>query len=156
MDARGCGRDSDADKIADAVDRCPATPNGQAVDENGCPILFQKGERTVTLQGVTFETGKSTLTPESEAVLQDAAQQLAASPEIRVQVSGYTDNTGSRATNVRISKERAAAVERFLEANGVSPSQVTSKGFGPDNPVASNKTAEGRAKNRRVELTRTN
>jgi outer membrane protein OmpA-like peptidoglycan-associated protein len=156
VDPRGCGRDTDGDKIADAKDICPATPNGQAVDENGCPILFQRGERSVTLQGVTFATGKATLTPESEAVLKDAAQQLAANPEIRVQVSGYTDNTGSRATNVRISKDRAAAVERFLEANGVSPAQVTSKGFGPDKPVASNKTAEGRAKNRRVELTRTN
>jgi outer membrane protein OmpA-like peptidoglycan-associated protein len=156
VDSRGCGRDADGDKVADAKDVCPATPNGQAVDENGCPILFQRGEKSVTLQGVTFETGKTTLTPESEAVLKDAAQQLAANPDIRVQVSGYTDNTGSRATNVRISKARAAAVEKFLEANGVSPAQVTSQGFGPDKPVASNKTAEGRAKNRRVELTRTN
>jgi outer membrane protein OmpA-like peptidoglycan-associated protein len=156
VDARGCGRDSDGDKIADVQDRCPNTPNGQAVDENGCPILFQRGARAVTLQGVVFATGKATLTPQSEAVLQDVAKQLVASPEVRVQVSGYTDNTGSRATNLRLSQSRAATVERFLEANGVSPAQVTSKGFGPDNPVASNKTAAGRAKNRRVELIRIN
>ena len=117
-------------------------------------MLFQPGAQTVALQGVTFAAGKATLTPESEVVLRDVARQLAASPGTRVQVSGYTDNSGSRATNTRISQQRAEAVERFLEANGVSPAQVTAKGFGPANPVASNKTAEGRAKNRRVELTR--
>jgi outer membrane protein OmpA-like peptidoglycan-associated protein len=89
-------------------------------------------------------------------VLQNAAQQLAATPEVRVQVSGYTDNTGSRSANIRLSQARAQTVERFLEATGVSPAQVSSKGLGPENPVASNRTAAGRAKNRRVELTRIN
>jgi outer membrane protein OmpA-like peptidoglycan-associated protein len=154
VDPRGCPRDSDADGITDALDQCPGTPNGQAVDEKGCPVLFQPGAKTVALQGVTFATGKASLTPESEVVLRDVARQLAASPGTRVQVSGYTDNSGSRATNTRLSQQRAEAVERFLEANGVSPAQVTAKGFGPANPVASNKTAAGRAKNRRVELTR--
>ncbi|HKP50194.1 MAG TPA: OmpA family protein [Gemmatimonadales bacterium] len=154
VDARGCGRDADGDKVADVADRCPNTPNGQAVDENGCPILFQQGARTVTLQGVTFATGKATLTPESEAVLVDVAKQLQASPEVRVQVAGFTDNSGSRAANVRLSQSRAVAVEKFLEQNGVSPAQLTAKGFGPDRPIASNKTAAGRAKNRRVELIR--
>lgn len=154
VDARGCGRDADGDKVADVADRCPNTPNGQAVDENGCPILFQRGARTVTLQGVTFATGKATLTPESEAVLQDVAKQLQGSPEVRVQVAGFTDNTGSRSANVRLSQSRAVAVEKFLEQNGVSPGQLSAKGFGPERPVASNKTAAGRAKNRRVELIR--
>ncbi len=154
VDARGCGRDSDADKVADASDRCPSTPNGQAVDENGCPILFQRGATAVTLQGVVFATGKTTLTPESEAALKDVAKQLAASPEVRVEVAGFTDNTGSRSANMRVSQQRAATVEKFLEANGASPAQVTSRGYGPDKPVASNKTAEGRAQNRRVELIR--
>ena len=66
VDPRGCGRDADGDKVADVADRCPDTPNGQAVDENGCPVLFQGAARTVTLTGVTFATGKATLTPESE------------------------------------------------------------------------------------------
>jgi outer membrane protein OmpA-like peptidoglycan-associated protein len=57
---------------------------------------------------------------------------------------------------MRLSKARAQAVEKFLEANGVSPAQTTSAGFGPDKPIASNKTAAGRAKNRRVELNRLN
>jgi outer membrane protein OmpA-like peptidoglycan-associated protein len=154
VDPRGCGRDADGDKVADVADRCPDTPNGQAVDENGCPVLFQGAARTVTLTGVTFASGKATLTPESEAVLQDVAKQLQASPEVRVQIAGFTDNTGSRSGNIKISQKRAVAVEKFLEQNGVSPAQLSAKGFGPDKPVASNKTAEGRAKNRRVELIR--
>jgi OmpA-OmpF porin, OOP family len=152
----GCPRDSDADGVPDGADRCPNTPAGQPVDDKGCPVLFQQGARKVILRGVTFPTGKATLTPEARAVLQDIATQLVANPEYRVQISGHTDNTGSRAANLRLSLARAQAVESFLEANGVPTAQVTSKGFGPDVPVASNRTAAGRAKNRRVELVRTN
>ena len=156
VNSRGCPRDTDTDGISDARDHCPSTPAGQPVDENGCPILFQKGARTVVLRGVTFQTGKATLTPSARAVLRDIATQLVENPEYRVQISGHTDNTGTRAANLRLSLARARTVETFLEANGVPLRQVSSKGFGPDVPVASNKTAAGRAKNRRVELVRTN
>jgi outer membrane protein OmpA-like peptidoglycan-associated protein len=156
VDSRGCGLDSDGDKVPDVADKCPDTPRGHAVDPQGCPVLFEPGEKRLTLQGVVFETGKSTLTPESQSVLLEVAKQLAAHPEVRVQVAGYTDNSGSRKTNIRISQERAVAVEHFLESNGVSPAQLTAKGFGPDNPVAPNNTTEGRAQNRRVDLIRLN
>jgi outer membrane protein OmpA-like peptidoglycan-associated protein len=156
VNSRGCPRDTDADGISDAKDHCPSTPAGQPVDANGCPILFQKGARTVVLRGVTFQTGKATLTPSARAVLRDIATQLVENPEYRVQISGHTDNTGTRAANLRLSLARARTVETFLEANGVPLRQVSSKGFGPDVPIASNKTAAGRAKNRRVELVRTN
>jgi OmpA-OmpF porin, OOP family len=156
VNSRGCPRDTDTDGISDARDHCPSTPAGQPVDENGCPILFQKGARTVVLRGVTFQTGKATLTPSARAVLRDIATQLVENPEYRVQISGHTDNTGTRAANLRLSLARARTVETFLEANGVPLRQVSSKGFGPDVPIASNKTAAGRAKNRRVELVRTN
>jgi outer membrane protein OmpA-like peptidoglycan-associated protein len=96
------------------------------------------------------------LTPEARDVLRDIATQLVENPEYRVQVSGHTDNTGSRAMNLRLSIARARTVETFLEANGVPRIQITSKGFGPDVPIASNKTAAGRGQNRRVELHRTN
>ena len=155
VDSRGCSRDSDADGVPDSRDKCPNTPNGVAVDENGCPVLFEGGKKTVTLTGVTFETGKSTLTEDSKAVLKGVATSLAARPDVRVEVQGHTDNTGSRAANQRISKARAVAVEKFLEANGVSPAQLTAKGYGPDKPIASNKTKDGRAQNRRVDLVRT-
>jgi OmpA-OmpF porin, OOP family len=156
VNASGCPRDSDTDGVSDARDRCPSTPTGQPIDENGCPILFQKGARSVVLRGVTFQTGKATLTPAARAVLRDIATQLVENPEYRVQISGHTDNIGSRAVNMRLSLARARTVETFLEANGVPLRQVSSKGFGPDVPITSNKTAAGRAKNRRVELVRTN
>ncbi|HEU5303741.1 MAG TPA: OmpA family protein [Gemmatimonadales bacterium] len=156
VNARGCARDSDGDGIADGRDRCPSTAAGQPTDENGCPILFEKGARSVILRGVTFRTGKAMLTPDARAILRDIATQLVENPQYRVQISGHTDNTGSRAANLRLSLARARTVETFLEANGVPPTQLTAKGFGPDVPVASNKSAAGRARNRRVELSRTN
>ena len=149
-------RDSDADGVHDGLDLCETTPKGEAVNENGCTILFQKQARTVILRGVNFETGKATLTPEARDVLRDIASQLVDNPQYRVQISGHTDNTGRRATNLRLSIARARTVETFLEANGVPRTQVASKGFGPDVPVAPNTTAAGRAQNRRVELVRTN
>jgi outer membrane protein OmpA-like peptidoglycan-associated protein len=156
VNVRGCPRDMDTDGVSDARDHCPSTPVGQPIDANGCPILFQKGARTVVLRGVTFQTGKATLTPAARAVLRDIATQLVENPEYRVQISGHTDNTGSRAANLRLSLARARTVETFLEANGVPARQVMSKGFGPDVQIAPNTTAAGRAQNRRVELNRTN
>jgi outer membrane protein OmpA-like peptidoglycan-associated protein len=156
VNSRGCIRDTDGDGVPDARDHCGSTPVGEKIDENGCPILFKKGARSVILRGVTFQTGRAMLTPEGRDVLRDIAGQLVENPEYRVQISGHTDNTGSRAANLRLSLARARTVETFLEANGVPPRQVSSKGFGPDVPIASNKTAAGRAKNRRVELNRTN
>ncbi len=152
VDSRGCSRDTDADGVPDGRDQCPSTPNGQAVDENGCPKLFEGAARSVILQGVNFQTGKATLTDASKAILVDVAHSLAANPAVRVEVAGHTDNTGSRATNMRLSAQRADAVEQFLLQNGVSPAQISSKGYGPDKPIATNKTAAGRSQNRRVEL----
>jgi OOP family OmpA-OmpF porin len=149
-------RDSDADGVHDGLDLCPNTPKGEAVNENGCTIIFQKQARTVILRGVTFQTGKAILTPEARDVLRDIAAQLVENPQYRVQISGHTDNTGRRATNLRLSIARARTVETFLEANGVPRTQVTSKGFGSAVPIAPNTTAAGRAQNRRVELHRTN
>lgn len=156
--ASGCPvrRDSDSDGVPDGLDLCPNSPKGEAVNENGCQILFQKQARTVVLRGVNFQTGKAMLTPEARDVLRDIAAQLVENPQYRVQISGHTDNTGSRRANLRLSIARARTVETFLEANGVPRTQVMSKGFGPDVPIASNKTAAGRALNRRVELHRIN
>ena len=114
VDSRGCSRDTDADGVPDGRDQCPSTPNGQAVDENGCPKLFEGANRSVILQGVNFQTGKAVLTDASKAILVDVAHSLAANPGVRVQITGHTDNTGSRSTNMRISQQRAEAVEKFL------------------------------------------
>jgi outer membrane protein OmpA-like peptidoglycan-associated protein len=156
VNERGCPLDTDEDQVIDSADRCPSTPRGTAVDAEGCQVLFQPTKKTLILEGVNFETGKATLTPESETILNGVAESLVANDSIKVQVAGHTDNTGSSAVNARLSKQRAEAVRQFLVAHGVAEDRLTAKGFGPSKPIASNKTAEGRAQNRRVELTRTN
>ena len=158
VDAKGCPlpKDGDGDGVNDAADRCPSTPSGVEVDAEGCQVLFQPTKKTLILEGVNFETGKSTLTPESETILNGVAESLVANDSIRVQVTGHTDNTGGLALNRRLSRSRADAVRTYLISRGVAENRLTARGFGPDQPVASNKTADGRAQNRRVELTRLN
>jgi OOP family OmpA-OmpF porin len=77
-----------------------------------------------------------------------------AAPEVRVEVAGHTDSTGSAATNVRLSEARAAAVRAYLARRGVAPDRMVARGYGSSRPVAPNATAAGRARNRRVELHR--
>ena len=154
VDSVGCQRfkDSDGDGVDDSKDRCPGTPPGMRVDANGCPILFTPERTPVILRGVVFETGKSILKPESFTVLDIVAQSLLANPQIRIEVAGYTDITGSAALNLRLSRARADAVRTYLARKGVAPPRMIARGYGPGNPVAPNTTPEGRALNRRVEL----
>src|SRR5690349_9263486 len=165
VDATGCPSlpaiDSDGDGVPDTLDKCPNTPRGMAVDAKGCPVLFQTQPAapgappprpTYVLKGVTFPSGKSVLTPQSYATLDQVAGVLIANPDIRIEIAGYTDNTGSRMINVRLSAARAFAVRAYLARKGVAPSRMTAKGYGPAGPVAPNTTVAGRAQNRRVEL----
>jgi outer membrane protein OmpA-like peptidoglycan-associated protein len=156
VDANGCPvpTDADGDGVTDDKDRCPSTPSGVKVDEEGCQVLFEPTRKTLILEGVNFATGKAELTPESETILDGVAESLVANDSIRVQVGGHTDNTGSAAVNRRLSAARANAVRDYLISKGVAADRLTAVGFGPSKPVASNRTAEGRAQNRRVELTR--
>jgi outer membrane protein OmpA-like peptidoglycan-associated protein len=161
VDGKGCSlpKDGDGDGVTDDKDRCPHTPAGVKVDEDGCQVLFEQGagaKKSLILEGVNFATGKAELTPESQAILDGVAESLVAHEEVKVQVGGHTDNTGSAAVNKRLSAARAEAVKQYLISKGVAADRLTSAGFGPAKPIASNKTAEGRAQNRRVELTRTN
>jgi OOP family OmpA-OmpF porin len=159
VDATGCPvmGDSDADGVPDNLDRCPSTPLRTPVDQFGCVVLFREertpGERpTLILRGVNFQTGRSALTGESYAALDQVAASLVANPGIRIEVAGYTDNTGSAAINRRLSNARAFAVRAYLARKGVAPSRMVARGYGPADPVATNTTAAGRAENRRVEL----
>jgi len=154
VDDVGCQRfkDSDGDGVDDAKDKCPGTAAGTRVDAAGCPILFTPERTPVILRGVTFETGKSALKPESFTVLDIVAQSLNANPDIRIEIAGYTDNTGAATTNLRLSQARATAVRAYLGSKGVAPDRMTAKGYGAADPIATNATAAGRAQNRRVEL----
>ncbi|MFN8653232.1 MAG: OmpA family protein [Gemmatimonadales bacterium] len=156
VDASGCPKDSDADGVVDSADKCPNTPAGTKVDAVGCPALFAPGGKSLVLEGVYFETGKAVLKPESQQVLDRVAESLKGNPDVSVEIGGHTDNTGSRATNTRLSAARANAVKDYLVSKGVDAGHLSAKGYGPDKPVADNKTVAGRAANRRVELTKTN
>ncbi len=154
VDNVGCQRfkDSDGDGVDDTKDKCPNTPPGTRVDAAGCPILFTPERAPVILRGVMFETGKSALKPESFTVLDIVAQSLNGNPDIRIEIAGYTDHTGSDATNLKLSQARADAVRAYLGSKGVAPGRMVAKGYGAANPIATNTTAAGRAQNRRVEL----
>jgi outer membrane protein OmpA-like peptidoglycan-associated protein len=106
----------------------------------------------VSMPDVLFDTGKADLKPTTRERLAKVAGILLAYPDIRVEVDGYTDSTGSLELNERLSQQRAESVRSYLASQGVNQSSITTQGFGPDNPVASNGTAAGRQQNRRVEL----
>jgi outer membrane protein OmpA-like peptidoglycan-associated protein len=158
VDVTGCPPppDADMDGVLNPADRCPGTPVGQRVDALGCPVLFTGVQRSIVLEGVNFETGSANLTDQSHTTLDRVAASLAAYPLLRVEVAGYTDSRGSAATNLRLSQARAEAVRTYLVNRGIPPRQLTSRGFGAARPIASNATAAGRARNRRVELHRMN
>ena len=158
VDKHGCPlpKDSDGDGVTDDLDKCPGTAAGTKVDRNGCPQLFDETKASFVLEGVNFASGKADLTPEAREVLDRVVTSLAAYPEIRVEVAGHTDNKGSRALNTRLSQKRADAVKNYLAGAGISPDRLVAKGYGPDKPIATNDTEEGRAQNRRTELKKLN
>lgn len=107
----------------------------------------------VTLS-VTFDTGKATIRPESAKILDDAAGALKVANDLRVEVGGHTDNVGAADANLKLSQQRAQAVMAALVERGIEAKRMTAKGYGQTAPVADNRTEDGRAKNRRVELVR--
>ena len=102
------------------------------------------------LQGVTFETNSAKLRPESTAILDGVVARIQGCHCSRVDIRGYTDSVGKPEYNQKLSERRANAVKDYLEAHGVANGILSAQGFGEENPIASNKTAEGRAANRRV------
>ncbi len=145
--ADGCELDSDGDGVLDSADKCPGTPAGTAVLANGCEV-----PKVVKLEGVTFTSGTANFVPGASAKLNLAVQALKDNPTIAVEVSGHTDAQGDANANRALSQRRADAVRKYLLDGGVAADQVTARGYGEDEPTASNDTAEGRALNRRVEL----
>ena len=103
-------------------------------------------------EGILFDTGKYALKTPAKNALSRFATSLKNDPNTNVQIFGHTDNTGSRAVNEKLSKQRADAVLNYLQNNGVASSRMESYGLAYDYPVASNDTKEGRAQNRRVEV----
>jgi outer membrane protein OmpA-like peptidoglycan-associated protein len=157
VDANGCPGDEDHDGVADNKDRCPDTPIGTRVDRNGCPMSAKETELldtgTLRLDNVYFDTEKSTIKSESYGALDEVGEILAKWPELRIEIGGHTDNTGTSSYNRDLSDARAAAVKDYLTSKfSLQKDQYTSKGYGETKPVASNDSSDGRAKNRRVEF----
>jgi len=99
-----------------------------------------------------FDTGKATLQPASDEQLHNIAAILKAFPKVQIKIGGYTDNTGDKAANLKLSQDRADNVKAELEKLGVAPDRIEAQGYGDEHPVADNATEEGRQKNRRIAL----
>ena len=106
----------------------------------------------VVLANIFFASGKSSLKPESKTELENLIRLMNDSPKLKLEISGHTDNTGSKSVNQRLSKARAKAVVNYLVKHGISADRLTYKGYGASQPVADNSTKEGRQKNRRTEF----
>jgi len=147
--------DQDSDGIVDEQDACPqvaGAPNADA-KKHGCPAAQVVGKQIVILDQVRFETNSDRIKVESETTLQailGAVQGLPTAAHLRVE--GHTDNQGSAKHNRNLSERRAKSVVAWLVAHGVDASRLNARGFGPDRPLASNKTPAGRQVNRRVEI----
>ncbi len=157
VDARGCTKDSDKDGVCDGVDRCPDTPANTKVDKWGCPTTQKEQELIETgrirLENVYFDTGKATIKKESFAVLDEVAGILRKYDDLKIEIGGHTDARGAEAFNQTLSEARANAVLDYLVSkHGLHRTRLTAVGYGESQPVASNDTAAGMTKNRRVEF----
>lgn len=157
--------DDDMDGVANKFDKCPGTPANTVVDGAGCPLVTPKpvitekvivteSDRRVVneaIRDLQFELGKSTIKATSYTTLNRVAS-LLVEKNFSLKLAGHTDNTGSMALNLALSKDRAEAVKSYLTSQGANPSRIEATGYGPNQPIATNKTAAGRQKNRRVEF----
>jgi outer membrane protein OmpA-like peptidoglycan-associated protein len=157
VDANGCPviPDSDNDGVPDSRDRCPNSPIGKPVDSVGCTLItLPANAADQMVLRVQFVTNRSALVPASTAILDSVATAIIASPGSRWEVQGYTDIRGTVRANQILSQARAQAVVNYLVAKGVPRGSMTATGFASERAVGSNRTPEGMAANRRVQLRR--
>jgi len=169
VDEDGCPKDSDKDGVCDGLDKCPDTPAGVAVDKDGCPLpppppvveevrpkvekeIVEKGRTTLN---VLFDFDKSTIKGNYSNDIDALADVMKKYEDLNVKIEGHTDNINRSKDpnyNKKLSQRRANAVKKYLvEKSGIDAKRLTAIGFGSEKPIASNKTKEGRQKNRRVE-----
>jgi outer membrane protein OmpA-like peptidoglycan-associated protein len=153
-DDDGCpDPDNDKDGIPDKDDKCPMEP-GQPPD--GCPkkynLVVVTQNKIELKQTVFFDTNKATIKSVSFLLLTDVAAAMKDNPTIKVDVEGHTDSQGNDNFNLKLSQRRAESVKKFLVGKGVAADRMKPRGYGENVPLADNRTADGRAQNRRVEF----
>ena len=151
VDSNGCPLDSDGDGVPDYLDKCPNTPKGREVDADGCTVK-KIVQAEVMSSDALFDFNKSTLKPKAYDKLNSIVETLNNNMDYTVRIEGYTDAIGSDAYNMKLSERRAQAVADYLISKGINNNRLEIVPFGESNPIASNKTVEGRAANRRVEI----
>lgn len=136
--------------LCDPVDEPPPPPPRPAAAPPPPPPA--KGTKIATIGEAFFDFNRADLKPSAQDVLADAVKTLKENPSLRVIVEGHTDSVGSDAYNLKLSERRAQAVENYLVRQGIDASRIETRGYGESKPISSNQTAEGRARNRRVEI----
>ncbi len=147
--AAGCP-DQDGDGIVDALDKCPTQPG--VPQEKGClPRVIQR-KFSGSVKGINFETGSAQIKKGSFGLLDEAVKVFTKYPFLRIAIAGHTDDEGADDMNMELSRARAEAVRAYLVDKGIATGRLTAEGFGETMPIGNNKTAGGRAKNRRIEF----
>ncbi len=151
LDNKGCPyTDTDNDGVLDKDDDCVTTPG--LVENKGCPAVVPQPLAETNFEVFEFELEKAILKPASFPTLDKIVGLMKASATMKIKVVGHTDNTGAAAFNMLLSKQRAEAVQKYITSKGIDKSRLVIEAYGQEKPVADNKTAAGRRKNRRVEI----
>ena len=137
-----------ASNVATSLNPTYTVNNGLRVSAAEQALL----DNTLANRTVEFDSGKATLTPTGRAILDEMVAAMQKLKGRRIEIIGHTDSAGLRASNVSLSQARAATVKAYLAAHGIAEENLSASGQGPDRPIASNDTAEGRARNRRIEF----
>ena len=144
--------DTDGDGVLDKDDKCPTVKG--TVANQGCPEVTEEAIKKLNefAKTILFDSGKASFKAQTLPVLESITSILKEYPSAKFSIEGHTDNTGKPASNLKLSQDRAAAVKNYLIEKGVAADRLTSEGYGQTKPIDSNKTAKGKANNRRVEV----
>lgn len=139
--------------------KIPGSPDMEVIQGSFLDKLYDEmtdntldPQKAIAFDNLNFATGKVDINEESKSQLNDVAKIMLAFPKVEINIAGHTDNVGNAAENLKLSKDRAAIVEKYLISKGVPDEHITPIGYGPTMPIGDNSTEAGRAANRRTEV----